>query len=182
MFGSNSDDGGGFGGLAWFQLGRWSAEDSRRDRELLDRIADNWSGRRPVTVDQSYIDHLGQQIMLGNAEIDKADKIIREWKARTAQWENYATRLEQERDERDERRRRDQETIDSLRNAVDNLRYFADNLQRFAEQGLANEPEYEQLANRQQCAWVNFVSLPRFTEINDDVKALVAALESKLPQ
>ena len=40
--------GGGFSGLAYYQLGRWSAEGSRKTGELLDQL----NGRGPITQSQ----------------------------------------------------------------------------------------------------------------------------------
>lgn len=193
------DDGGrgsGLGRFAWFQLGRMSAESSQRDLQTLDLVRDSLAGRRPVTVDQSYIDDLTGRLSRANAEIDKANDNIRawmaevaSWKSHASQWEEYAKILEDERDllktseqsaqKSDERH---YSALQNQRNAVANLRYFATHLQRFAALGLANEPEYEQLALRQRAAWTNFISDPTLTEIGDTVKNLVDALERKLPR
>jgi hypothetical protein len=47
----------GLGGLAWYQLGRWSAEGEHFDRELAETRR-NREGRSPVVVDQSDVDAL----------------------------------------------------------------------------------------------------------------------------
>jgi len=195
--------GGGFSRWAWFDLGGMAQRVNALDREALNIFRDGLAGRRPVTVDQSYIDRLGHQIQLGNLEIDKGNALIQEWKDEAAAWKNaatnwqqnaakwkeYAKTLEEERDllklsEQSAQRSDDRHyaALQRQRNAVANLRYFATHLQRFAALGLMNEPEYEQLAIRQQAAWTNFMSSPNLTEIDEPVKTLVESLERKVPR
>ena len=82
----------GLGGLAWYQIGRWSAEGARRDQELAQARRNQREGRRPVVVDQSYIDalaanrddlyrdahHYHHELQLANQEIVKANSHIRQ--------------------------------------------------------------------------------------------------------
>jgi len=194
------DDGGGrgFSRWGWFQLGQMASESDQTFARTGNLVKDIIYGRHPVTVDQSYINQLRNQI---NAEIENGNETIRQWmqestrwkhcaeqwQENAARWKGYAKSLEEERhllksseqsaQKSDERH---YSALQNQRNAVANLRYFATHLQRFAALGLANEPEYEQLAIRQQAAWTNFVSSPKLTEIDEPVKALVEALERKV--
>lgn len=195
MFDGGSS-GSGLGRFAWFQLGRMSAESSQRDLQTLDLVRDGLAGRRPVMVDQSYIDQLIDQIRINDGEVQKANNTIRaymadvaSWKEHANQWEQYAKALEVERDDSNlllgmsnSLAERYKTNINNNLEAFVNLRYFATNLQRFAEAGLANEPEYKQLAVRQQAAWANFANHRTITEIGDAVKDLVDTLERKVPR
>lgn len=192
------DDGGGrgFSRWGWFQLGQMASESDQTFARTSNLVKDIIYGNRPVTVDQSYIDQLINHIRINDGEVQKANNTIRaymadvnSWKNRANQWETYAVRLEEEleRVKRSEQSaqqssERRYSALQRQRNAVANLRYFASHLQRFAALGLANEPEYEQLAIRQQAAWTNFISDPTLTEIGDAVKTLVDALDRKVPR
>lgn len=196
MFDRDSDDGGGgFSPWAWFQLGQMASEVSQSHQETADLVRDRLAGRRPVTVEQSYIDQLIQQIQINDGETQKANNTVRaymadvaSWKHNAKQWENYATRLEQERDELKfahelalDRKNKRQSDIDNYLEAFTNLNYFTTHLQRFAVNGLANEPEYEELNASYQCAWRGFINHQIITAIYTSDKALVEALEKKCP-
>ena len=80
----------GLGGLAWYQLGRWSAEGARRNQEFAQARRNQREGRSPVVVDQSDLDalaanrddlhraahHYYHELQLANEEIVKANSLI----------------------------------------------------------------------------------------------------------
>ena len=80
----------GLGGLAWYQLGRWSAEGARRNQEFAQARRNQREGRSPVVVDQSDLDalaanrddlhraahHYYHELQLANEEIVKANSHI----------------------------------------------------------------------------------------------------------
>ena len=86
--------------LLGYSQGRSSAEDERETNALVARVI---YGRRPVLVDQSYLDQLHQVVQKFRADsdhnFDKADLFHREaleWKADAERHEAHAAALEAE--------------------------------------------------------------------------------------
>ena len=142
----------GLGGLAWYQIGRWSAEGARRDQELAQARRNRREGRRPVVVDQSYIDalaanrdelyldahHYHHELQLANQEIAKANSHIRQLSREIETQESTNTLLSESASTANTRRL---EAINFYGGVDDCLRA----LLKAAEDGKTHYPEYQEL-------------------------------------
>jgi len=87
----------GIGALAAYQLGRWSAESDRDDRELVDRL----TGREPVSkADYDYAVRMNQALVAENrqlcAELATAEQSVEFWKENHRKLREWADAAEAE--------------------------------------------------------------------------------------
>jgi hypothetical protein len=84
----DQDGGSGLGGLAWYQMGRWSAESSQRTRDLMARLG----GYGPVArADYNRVVDLNHQLTASNRHLDGELALANTW---LAQWHAKCDRLE----------------------------------------------------------------------------------------
>jgi hypothetical protein len=85
----------GFGDyLVGYQRGKWAAESAQNTQRMVDLL---W-GRRPVEVDQSYIDGLHAALQQEQATARHNYKVAEQFERDAENWKAYAQRLEAERD------------------------------------------------------------------------------------
>ncbi len=142
----------GLGGLAWYQLGRWSAEGEHFDRELAETRRNQREGRSPVVVDQSDLDalaanrddlhraahHYYHELQLANQEIVKANSHITQLSRHIEIQDSTNTRIRESAARENTRRL---EAIDFYGGVDDCVRA----LLKAAEDGKTHYPEYQEL-------------------------------------
>jgi len=142
----------GLGGLAWYQLGRWSAEGARRNQEFAQARRNQREGRSPVVVDQSDLDalaanrddlyrdahHYHHELQLANQEIVKANSHITQLSRHIETQDSTNTLLSESASTENRRRLA---TIDFYGGVDDCLRA----LLQAAEDGKTHYPEYQEL-------------------------------------
>lgn len=188
---SFDDDNGassGFGSLAWYQLGRWSTESAQRSRQRAQHLRDRRAGRRPVEVDQSYIDelaanrdqlwreahHYHRQLQLANQEIAKANSFNKQLSGDIETQHRTNTRLSESAATENNRR-------------LETVSYYAGldhcliALLKAAEDGEAHDPNYQELkaiVQQMRDAWFQEKALIDTPDrLGPRIVALMRALE-----
>jgi hypothetical protein len=178
----------GLGGLAWYQIGRWSAEGARRDQELAQARRNQREGRRPVVVDQSYIDalaanrddlyrdahHYHHELQLANQEIVKANSHIRQLSGDIENQNRTNTRIRESAARENTRR---MQTISYYAG----LDHCLGALLKAAEDGKAKSPDYQELKaiiQQMRDAWFHSDALIDTPDrLGPRIVALMRALE-----
>jgi chromosome segregation ATPase len=178
----------GLGGLAWYQIGRWSAEGARRDQELAQARRNQREGRRPVVVDQSYIDalaanrddlyrdahHYHHELQLANQEIAKANSHIRQLSGDIENQNRTNTRIRESAARENTRR---MQTISYYAG----LDHCLGALLKAAEDGKAKSPDYQELKaiiQQMRDAWFHSDALIDTPDrLGPRIVALMRALE-----
>jgi len=178
----------GLGGLAWYQIGRWSAEGARRDQELAQARRNRREGRRPVVVDQSYIDalaanrddlyrdahHYHHELQLANQEIVKANSHIRQLSGDIENQNRTNTRIRESAARENTRR---MQTISYYAG----LDHCIGALLKAAEDGKAKSPDYQELKaiiQQMRDAWFHSDALIDTPDrLGPRIVALMRALE-----
>ena len=178
----------GLGGLAWYQLGRWSAEGARRNQEFAQARRNQREGRSPVVVDQSDLDllaanrddlhraahHYYHELQLANEEIVKANTHITQLSRDIENQESTNTFLSDSAARENTRR---MQTVSYYAGLDHCLRA----LLKAAEDGKANSPDYQELkaiVQQMRDAWFHSDDLIDTPDrLGPRIVALMRALE-----